>query len=103
MAKDLQDIYNSGIGYRQNYLANAEALATITLPELRTSGVNSKFNLTSSYQPSITGQITGIYNNAGTQAVTGLASTMQAIHFPNQVDWFKIMLNLQAKAKTRYF
>lgn len=97
-SQHLKEIYQSGVAERSEYLDNAEALAVITLPELRVKGSASSFSINKVYDEKRKGRVAAIYNNAGTLALAGLASTMQAVHFPNQVDWFRLSFDASMEA-----
>lgn len=86
-------MYDLCVSERQNYLTTAEALATITLPDLLAPYNVSRYTITN--RPANGSQ--GInaespYNSAGTQAITGLASSLQNLMFPSNIEWFRLTL-----------
>jgi len=89
-------IYEACSAERQQYLASAETLANLTLPDLLAGYSMGGYTITNTPTNAVSNN-GGIFNNAGTQAITGLASSLQNVLFPSNVDWFRLSLDTAVK------
>lgn len=101
-----KDFYDENSVEKQSYQQNAELVASITLTDLLPTnhqsrvinpnqnqagkGIYNSQNRTGYYSSS--GQ-TGVFDSSNTQACAGLASAIQSVIFPSQVDWNKLTLS----------
>ena len=93
--------YNSLVSSRAQYLNNADALADLVAPNLKPKASNSDFlSLSASSGASFQYEaLNRPYSNAGTFAVSSLASHLQSLLVPPGFDWFEYSLPLDIQAK----
>jgi len=91
-------MYDACVTERQNYLAAAESLACITLPDLMPVYNISRYTVSSRASNVAGPSSESVYNSSGTQAITGLASSLQNLLFPSNIEWFRLSLRPDIQA-----